>query len=114
VTKSLQLIRPAVVVRVLRGSVELGGATLARGDRFDFEGMKIGFPEIRYWGEFSIVRDPGAPVVFAGYLIGLLGLLLKLRGSRSEVEWQTAREGGAALRGWGAKKPALFRESRSP
>ena len=51
----------------------------------EFEGLRLLFPEIRYWGEFSIVRDPGAPILFLGYLLGLVGLLIKLPAQRTEA-----------------------------
>jgi hypothetical protein len=100
-TRSLNLAHPAVVLQVLRGKVDAGGATLPPGGRFTFEGLTVRFPEIRYWGEFSIVRDPGIPVLFAGYLVGLAGLVLRLRGRRAEVEWQGDSDRGATLKGWG-------------
>lgn len=86
ITRSLELVRPAVWLRVVRGPLELGEALVRRGDAFGFEGLRLRFPEIRYWGQFSLVRDPGAPVIFLGYLLGLAGLALKL--------WADAGAGG--------------------
>lgn len=107
VTRSLNLANPAVLLRAYRGHLDLGGAVLAAGEAFPFEGLAVRFPEIRYWGEFSIVRDPGAPLLFLSYLLGLGGLALKLRGRRSEVAWEKEREGAAgALRGWAGRPPA--------
>ena len=78
VTRSLNLANPGVVLRVYRGRLDLGGDLLVGGEGYEFEGLTLRFPEIAYWGEFSIVHDPGAPVLFAGFLIGVAGLLLKL------------------------------------
>lgn len=78
ITRGLNLANPAVVVRVTRGRLDLGGDVLETDESFGFEGLGIRFPEIRYWGEFSIVRDPGVPVLFLGYLVGIVGLLVKL------------------------------------
>jgi hypothetical protein len=115
VTRSLNLVNPGVELRVLRGRVDLGGRRIIKKEGFEFEGLTLRFPEIRYWGEFSIVRDPGAPVLFLGYLIALAGLLLKVRGKRVEAEWR-AGQGGApgTLRGWGGDPPEgsrLLREN---
>jgi len=77
-TRSMNPENPALAVEVRRGRVELGGATLLQGDSFSYEGLRLSFPEILPWGEFSIVWDPGAPALFAGYLLGLAGLLAKL------------------------------------
>jgi hypothetical protein len=103
-TRSLNLARPAVGIQVFRGRLDRGQAVLLRGDRYSFEGLALRFPEIRYWGEFTIVRDPGAPILFLGYLLGLAGLALKLPGSRAEAEWRPAAAGGE-LRGWGSPPP---------
>jgi hypothetical protein len=110
VTRSLNLVNPAVEVRVLRGRLDLGGGLLRQGEGFEFEGLTLRFPEIRYWGEFSIVRDPGAPVLFLGYLLALAGLLLKVRGGRAEAEWRAGDGGGpGVLRGWGGEPPSSGR-----
>jgi hypothetical protein len=107
-TRSLNLVRPGVVLRVLRGRLDLGGGTVTPNDPgFEFEGMRIRFPEIRYWGEFAIVRDPGAPIVFLGYLLGLAGLALKLGGGRAEIAWSPGANGAPGqVRGWGCAPPA--------
>jgi hypothetical protein len=112
-TRSLNLINPAVQLQVQRGRLDLGEGLLQQGEGFEFEGLTLRFPEIRYWGEFAIVRDPGAPLLFLGYLIGLAGLLLKLPGKRSEAEWRAGAKGApAVLRGWGGPPPADARMLR--
>lgn len=94
-TRSMELADPGVAVEVTRGRLALGSAVLRQGESLGFEGLAIRFPEIRYWGEFAIVRDPGAPVLFAGYLVGLAGLALWLLGGWSgRVGPSTAAEAG--------------------
>jgi len=96
ITRSLELVRPAVWLRVVRGPLELGEALVRQGDVFGFEGLRLRFPEIRYWGQFAVVRDPGAPVIFLGYLLGLAGLGLKLwADARAEPEAQLTTKSGA-------------------
>jgi hypothetical protein len=106
VSESLNLVDPAVVVEVFRGRLALGGAVLPLGEGYTFEGLTLAIPEIRYWGEFSVVWDPGAGILFLGFVLGLLGLLLKIRGSRSEAVWVADPAGrGGVLRGWGDAPP---------
>ncbi|KAB2957421.1 MAG: hypothetical protein F9K18_12770 [Thermoanaerobaculia bacterium] len=78
VTRSLVLARPGVAVDVARGRIALGGAVLRAGETFGYEGLRLGFPEVRPWAELTEVWDPGAPVLLAGYLLGLAGLVLKV------------------------------------
>ena len=107
VNESLNLIDPAVAVEVFRGRLALGGDLLPLGEGFAFEGLAVSIPEIRYWGEFSIVWDPGAAILFLGFTLGLVGLLLKLPGARAEVIWVADPAGGGGLlRGWGGEPPA--------
>jgi hypothetical protein len=77
-SKSLNLINPATSVQVYRGRLALAEGLLRYGEAMDFEGLTLVFPDIRYWGEFTAVSDPGAPLLFFGYLVGVLGLLVKL------------------------------------
>lgn len=100
--RSLNLVEPAAVVRVTRGRVELGEAVLLQGDALEFEGLRLSFPEIRYWGEFSVVHDPGIPVLFVGFATALLGLAFKVRGGRSEALWTRGAEGAVGrIELWG-------------
>lgn len=80
VSRTLNLVAPGYRVEVFRGKVLLGGAVLRAGEALEFEGLRLRFPEIRYWGEVTLVRDPGAPLLFAGYLLGLVGLAAAIRG----------------------------------
>jgi hypothetical protein len=130
VTRSLVLRRPGVLVRVSRGKLEVTeGLVLAGPDpdpdrdpdlhpdrgsaparALTFEGLELSLPEIRTWGELSIVRDPGMPVLFAGYLLGLSGLAFRVRGRRAEMEWRALEDGERVLlRGWGCSPPGVLR-----
>jgi hypothetical protein len=93
VNRSFSLNSPAVRVLLSRGKLVIGEAVLRPGESMEFEGLRLSFPEIRYWGEFAIVRDPGAPVLFLGFAMALVGLLLKIGGGRAEVLWTPGGEG---------------------
>ena len=103
--RTLNLANPAIELQVARGKLTLGTRTVKLNEVLEIEGLSLRFPEIRYWGEFSIVSDPGAPILFLGYLFGLAGLLFKLFGPRQELRW--TGDGGSAgtLSGWGGRKP---------
>jgi hypothetical protein len=94
VNRSFNLEDPAVLTRVSRGKMILGEAVLRQGEGLDFEGLGLSFPEIRFWGEFSIIRDPGVPLLFAGFAVAMVGLLLKIRGGRIESKWTPGADGG--------------------
>jgi hypothetical protein len=93
INRSFNLQDPAVKTRVSRGKLMLGEAVLRQGESLSFEGLGLSFPEIRFWGEFAIIRDPGVPVLFAGFAIALVGLFLKIRGGRIEAKWFPGADG---------------------
>ncbi len=100
--KSLNLVHPALAVRVTRGKLELGRKILRLGEDMRFEGLRLRFPEIRYWGEFTLLRDWGIPWLFMGYLLGMVGLLIRVQGKRAEIQWLPGKENrGGVIRGWG-------------
>ena len=82
----------------------------------EFEGLRLGFPEIRYWGEFSTVVDPGIAPLFAGFAVGIIGLAMRLGRGRAELSWEESRTGaGGVLSGWGAAQRDEFeRRLESP
>ncbi len=77
-TRTLNLVNPAYSVAIYRGKVSLGGSLLQGDDVFDFEGLQVRFPEVRYWGQFSVVCDPGAPVLLFAGLMAIVGLIIGL------------------------------------
>jgi hypothetical protein len=92
-TRTLNLVEPGVALHVFRGRLDLGGSL--------------------HWGEFSVVRDAGAPILFLGYLVGIAGLLIKLGGRRQEIEWRAGPGGGPGrIVGWGGPPPDVSRIAR--
>ncbi len=81
-TRTLNLVDPGILLHVQRGKLDLGRTVLRPGELFEFEGLGLRFVEIRYWGEFTVVFDPGAPVIFIAFLLGLSGLGLSFWGNR--------------------------------
>lgn len=114
-TRTLNLVEPGIVLQVFRGRLDLGASLLLDGEGFEFEGLTLRFPEIRYWGEFSIVRNSGAPLLFLGYVVGLSGLLIRLGGRRRELEWYAGSAGGPGrMVGWGGGTPRRLSRAYPP
>lgn len=108
IDSSLNLKEPRIDLEIYRGQTSLGQASLDLGQGYEFEGLVMRIAEIRYWGEFSLVRDPGAIPIFLGFAIGLIGLVLRLPGERSEATFQPAGDGKPArIDGWGERPSDL-------
>jgi len=48
------------------------------GNEARFGDFQLRFDGLRYWSEIRIVRDPGAKTVFAAFLLGIFGLVLRV------------------------------------
>ncbi|MHB0980202.1 MAG: cytochrome c biogenesis protein ResB [Thermoleophilia bacterium] len=57
-------------------------------------GYNVVFRDLRYWSAFRVVRDPGRWVVNAGFVVCLIGLLLRYI-SGYAVRWGPGRRKGA-------------------
>lgn len=64
-------------VKVYRGRLLLAERTLGRGEPLQFEGLTFRIAEVRQWGEFTVVRDAGAPLLLIGAAIGIAGLAMR-------------------------------------
>jgi hypothetical protein len=78
VNHTMNLTRPLLVTSVYRGHLAVASGALRTGQPLALEGVSIRFPEVGVWGEFSCVRDLGVPLIFAGALMALAGLTLKI------------------------------------
>lgn len=105
--RSLDLRNPAFAVHAYRGKVDLGERVIKLAEPIPLEELVLRIPEVRYWGEFTLLRDPGAPLVMLAFAIVLAGLALSLRGARAEVRWSSGVfHGFGAAERPGGREPA--------
>lgn len=75
-TKTLQLANPVIQALVMEKNNPAGKIELRPDRNATFKGWTIGMGDVRLWAGFEVVRDPGAPVIFSGFLICLAGLIM--------------------------------------
>lgn len=92
-TRSMELRNPAYFLRVFRGRLLVYSGLLRLDEEADFEGLKLSFPEMRYWGEFRIVKDPGFIFIWIAFIFLGTGLIWRLLFYRREVS--VVKEGEA-------------------
>lgn len=69
-SRSLNLREPLYDVRVTTSEGRLFQGLVGPGETIVLEpGVRLEFPEIRYWGEFRVVRNPGLPFLWLGFLL---------------------------------------------
>lgn len=84
-TRSMDLKNPAYSVRVFRGRLLVYSGLLKPGEEAEFESLKLSFPEMRYWGEFRIVKDPGFLFIWTAFTLFATGLVWRLIFYKLEV-----------------------------
>ncbi|MFZ3173070.1 MAG: cytochrome c biogenesis protein ResB [Carboxydocellales bacterium] len=86
-TKSYNLTHPLYQLYILKGEQNqlVYQGIIQPGDAVQFDGYSLSFPEIRYYGEFRVIRNPGIPVIFGAFLLGCIGLVGRLFYYRREV-----------------------------
>ncbi|MGB8931636.1 MAG: hypothetical protein WCC48_10360, partial [Anaeromyxobacteraceae bacterium] len=69
--------RPALSAVVLREGLVVGEGPLDGGGAIRFDGLVLTVPEVRRWAEFTMVRDPGLPLLGFGLLLAAAGALAR-------------------------------------
>lgn len=75
---------PYFNVRVARNRDISFNGQVALGERFNYENAAMAFPEIRRWTVLEVSANPGAPLLWAGFIVALTSLALMLRNRRAE------------------------------
>lgn len=83
VNRTQNLAKPLLLASVYRGHLAIASAPLRLGESLELEGVAVRFPEVAIWGELTLVRDLGVPVILGGFAVALIGLVMKLMGRRA-------------------------------
>ena len=78
-TASMNLKDPAYDVVVSSGKKKVFSGHLLPGESGPLgQGFSLSFPDIRYWGEFRVINNPGLPWLWAGFLIASIVVAWRL------------------------------------
>lgn len=84
-TRSMNPVDPAYFVKVFRNRIPSYTGVLKAGEEAQFEGLRLSFPEFKYWGMFRIVKNPGFLFIWVAFILFGIGLLLRLMYYRREI-----------------------------
>lgn len=77
-SRSMNPVNPAYFIRVFRNRVPSYSGILKPGEEAYFEGLRLSFPEFKYWGQFKIVRNPGFIYIWIAFMLFITGLVWRL------------------------------------
>jgi hypothetical protein len=78
VTRSLTIANPVFHLRIEEEGRTLYDAFRRPGERASFGAFEVSCGEIRYWVDLFIVREYGTTPLYAGFLVGTIGLIMRL------------------------------------
>lgn len=84
-TKSMNMVSPAMTVRIVRNKIQVYSGLLRPGDEAFFDGYGLEFPEIKYNATFRIIKDRGLLFIWSGFILMIAGLVWKMFIYRREV-----------------------------
>lgn len=76
---------PLIGLRVYRGRLPVFTGLLKEGEEVEFDSLKISFPEVKYWGDFTILKNPGFKFIWMSFTMMLAGLIWRFVFFRREV-----------------------------
>jgi hypothetical protein len=105
---------PMLELSLHNGLEELFHGRLKVGETALMNGYLVAFPRYRHWAQFELVRDPGLPVLIGGFILVVIGLLVRIIFVRQMVAVSIQRSSQSTLitiSGWSEKFPASFKEN---
>lgn len=82
---SMYRVDPIIGLTVYRGRLPVFSGWLKEGEEAEFDGMKISFPEVKYWGDFKILKNPGFLWIWIAFAMMITGLVWRFVFYRREV-----------------------------
>jgi hypothetical protein len=105
-TRSLEINNPVFRVQIYKSDRFIQDELMKPGDQMYIDGLSFGIGDIRLWGAFIITRQEGTPLVIAGLIIGIVGLVWSLIFHRRVIRGQL-RDGKLLITGESDYFPGL-------
>lgn len=106
-TRSREPKNPVFFVEVKRGKEMLGRGFLPINKEVFFAGYTLEFRDLKMWAMFDVSRDPGIPPITFGFILIVIGLIIRLLWNEKAV-WLSIGEGKIEVGGKARYFPALF------
>jgi hypothetical protein len=93
-TRSFDLNAPVFAMNIRKVVSSIATGTVRNpADSIEFDGKRLSVEDIRYYGNFIIIDERGGGVLITGFILSIIGLMLKLVWTKKEVYGIYQREG---------------------
>jgi len=98
-SRSEEFRNPALQLKVLRGEQLLSEGTLQPGQALDVGGERLELREIPFWVGFAVIEEHGIPILYGGFMLGLVALCWRFGAYRRELVGRWLGDGSVDLAG---------------
>ena len=84
-TRTLEFNNPTFLLVVKKDGKTMAEGTLPRNGVLEFAGYRLEMRDLTYWVRFSVTKEHGVPIVFAGFAIACLAVIWRLILFRREI-----------------------------
>lgn len=93
-TKSILPNNPVIAVKVKESGKEVFKSTIALHRNVQIGEHVFSFDDLRYWSGFRVVKDPGIPIIYLGFITSIFGLLVRILSVHEQIWIVIAGNGG--------------------
>jgi hypothetical protein len=93
-TRSQEFNNPVFVILAMRDGKKIAEGAVPRNGALEFAGYRLEMQELRYWVRFSVLKEHGIVIVYAGFAIACLAVIWRLLLYRREIVGAVREEGG--------------------
>jgi hypothetical protein len=101
------VIDPAFHLTVMKDLETIISGTIRKGESLEFDGHSILFSDLTYWVKFYVVKEHGLGIIYSGFVLMVLALVIRFLFFRREVKG-VIEDGNLYIGGSGEFYPALF------
>jgi len=84
-TRSMEFNNPTFLLSVERDGKKVAEGTVPRNGAMVFAGHRLEMQELRYWVRFSVIKELGVPIIYAGFAIASLAVAWRFLLYRREI-----------------------------
>jgi hypothetical protein len=93
-SRTLEFNNPVFFISVGQGGKKIGEGTIARNSVMKFAGYSLEMPEMPFWVRFSVIKEHGIAIVYAGFAIASLAVIWRFLFFKRELVGAVREENG--------------------